>query len=285
MKKYKGLILVFLIIIALVFAYDYYKGLKTPSSVETSVFGEYTSSPYTTLKGNKPDFDPASLKAEAKEEYSRLDALGRCGAARATLGPETMPKDYEERGDISSVYPSGWEQAKYNGEWLYNRCHLIGWQLSAENDNERNLITGTRYFNVEGMLPFENMVADYIRETGNHVEYRVTPVYEGENLVCSGVQIEAYSIEDSGDGIEFNVYCYNVQPGVVIDYKSGESHSEDIEENTAEGEYILNVSSKKFHTSSCSSASSISDKNKDIFKGSRKSLINQGYSPAGCCNP
>ncbi|MBQ7897050.1 MAG: DNA/RNA non-specific endonuclease [Clostridia bacterium] len=285
MKKYKALILIFAIIIVLAFVYDYYKNLNDKNEIDTTVFGEYSSSPFTVINDNMPDFDTEELEASAREEYSPLDSLGRCGVASATLGPETMPKVYEERGDISGVYPSGWEQAKYDGEWLYNRCHLIGWQLSAENDNERNLITGTRYFNVEGMLPFENMVADYIRETGNHVEYRVTPVYEGKNLVCNGVQIEAYSIEDNGEGIQFNVYCHNVQPGVVIDYKSGESHSEKNDTESAQGEYILNVSSKKFHTASCSSASSISAKNKDTFKGSRKSLIDKGYSPAGCCNP
>ena len=181
---------------------------------------------FEVINDNKTSFSQSELTTTAYESYSSLDSLGRCGVAIASLGKETMPAPDEERGSISSVYPSGWVQAKYDiidGKYLYNRCHLIGWQLSAENANKRNLITGTRFFNTEGMLPYENMVADYIKETSNHVAYRVTPVYEGNNLVCSGVKIEAYSIEDNGDGLEFNVYCYNYQPGIVIDYRTGES--------------------------------------------------------------
>ena len=144
------------------------------------------------------------------------------------VGQELMPADGEKRGSIGQVKPTGWHTVKYDcvdGKYLYNRCHLIGWQLTAENANKQNLITGTRYLNIEGMLPFENMVADYVKETGNHVLYRVTPVFEGSNLVASGVQMEAWSVEDDGEGICFNVYCYNVQPGVEIDYASGESQA------------------------------------------------------------
>lgn len=195
-------------------------------SISLSEIPAYSGRPYIAINDNQPDFDFDNLSATAYESYADLDRLGRCGVAEAILGKETMPADDEERGTISGVYPSGWEQENYDcvdGGYLYNRCHLIGWQLSCENANEKNLITGTRYMNTEGMLPFENMVADYIRETGNHIAYRVTPVYDGNNLVASGVQVEAYSIEDNGDGICFNIYCYNVQPSIVIDYATGES--------------------------------------------------------------
>lgn len=207
----------------------------------------------------------------------------------------------------SSIYPSGWNQAKYegiSGGWLWNRCHLIGWQLSAENANRENLITGTRYMNISGMLPFENMVADYIRETGNHVAYRITPIYDGNNLVCSGVQMEAYSIEDSGDGVEFNVYCYNVQPGIKINYADGSSSfangtnnttssskpttSEEENtntNNTGSTKYVLNTNTKKFHYPSCGSAGRIAAKNYAESNQSRDSLIAQGYSPCGNCDP
>ena len=172
-----------------------------------------------------PNFTEEDFKAESFENYSELDSLGRCSIAYANLSKETMPKEDDERGDISSVIPTGWVQQKYNGEYLYNRCHLIGYQLSDEDANQQNLITGTRYFNVTGMLPFENQVADYIEKNeNNHVLYRVTPNFEGDNLLASGVQIEAYSIEDKGQGICFNVYIYNVQPGVTIDYATGKSY-------------------------------------------------------------
>lgn len=194
------------------------------SSVKVENVPTYTGNPYVVIDDNVPTFSSEELTTVGYEKYSPLDELGRCGVVIASCGKEIMPTG--ERGDISSVTPSGWCQAKYeiiSGKYLYNRCHLIGWQLSGEDDNECNLITGTQYLNIEGMLPFENMVADYIKETDNHVAYRVTPVYEGNNLVPSGVQMEAYSIEDDGEGICFNVYCYNVQPGVSIDYANGES--------------------------------------------------------------
>ena len=186
----------------------------------------YNGSLYVTLNDNIPVFSAAELTEEGYESYSPLDELGRCGVVIASLGIETMPAEDEERGSISHVYPSGWVQAKYdivNGKYLYNRSHLIGWQLSAENDNKCNLITGTRYFNADGMLPFENMVADYIKETGNHVAYRVTPVFIENDLVCIGVQMEAFSVEDEGEGVCFNVFVYNVQPGITINYTTGES--------------------------------------------------------------
>ena len=201
-------------------------GIATP--VDPKKLPSYSSSPYVVVNDNIPSFSSAELKTIGYESYSNLDSLGRCGVAIASCGKEIMPAEGEERGSISSIKPTGWVQASYSGVsggYLWNRCHLIGWQLSAENANKKNLITGTRYMNVEGMLPFENMVADYIQETNNHVAFRVTPIFEGNNLVCSGVQIEAYSIEDNGEGIMFNVYCYNVQPGITIDYATGNSFS------------------------------------------------------------
>ena len=199
-------------------------GLKPPAAVVMDDIPDYSGQPYVVLEDNWPDFDAGELTLEAFETYSELDALGRCGPAYANICLEIMPT--EPRGDIGQVKPSGWQTAKYDcvdGKYLYNRCHLIGYQLAWENANRKNLITGTRYMNVEGMLPFENMVDDYVENTGNHVLYRVTPVFEGANLVASGVQLEAFSVEDEGEGVCFNVYVYNVQPGVGIDYATGES--------------------------------------------------------------
>jgi len=186
---------------------------------------DYTDAAYIPMYGNEPLFTTSDMTTDAFEMYSDLDALGRCGVAYANICEELMPDD--DRESIGSVKPSGWVQAKYDfveGKYLYNRCHIIGFQLAGENANAKNLITGTRYLNIEGMLPFENLVTDYVKETGNHVLYRVTPVFEEEELVCRGVRMEGYSVEDSGDGVCFHVYCYNVQPGVVIDYATGESH-------------------------------------------------------------
>lgn len=184
----------------------------------------YSNEAYVAINGNKPDFTEDDIKSTSYEYYSDLDSLGRCGVCIASVGKDLMPT--EERGSIGSVKPTGWQTVKYDsvdGRYLYNRCHLIGYQLTAENANNRNLITGTRYLNIAGMLPFENMVADYVKETGNHVIYRATPYFEGNNLVASGVQLEGYSVEDEGEGILFNVYCYNVQPGINIDYATGNS--------------------------------------------------------------
>ncbi len=188
---------------------------------------QFDGKPYVAVNGNEPQFTADEITDKYFEIYQPLDRYGRCTVAFACLGKETMPT--EERGEIGSVKPTGWHTVKYDcvdGKYLYNRCHLIGFQLSGENANKRNLITGTRYMNVDGMLTFENMVADYIDETGNHVMYRVTPVFEGDDLVARGVQIEGYSVEDEGDGICFNVFCFNNQPGVVIDYATGESVAE-----------------------------------------------------------
>lgn len=194
---------------------------------------EYPGEPFVALYNNVPDFDEKDKTTKSFEKYSDLDSLGRCGVAYANIGQDIMPT--EKRGDISSVKPSGWINKKYDtdlvdGGYIYNRCHLIGHQLAGEDDNEKNLITGTRYFNVDGMLPFENKVAEYIKGQKNgenkHVLYRVTPIYEGNNLVANGVEIEAYSVEDNGSGICFNVYIYNVHPGIKINYETGESSTE-----------------------------------------------------------
>ena len=185
----------------------------------------YSGQAYVEVNGNIPYFEDSELSAESYEYYSELDLLGRCGVCMASIGRDIMPT--EERGEIGGVRPSGWHTVKYpgmiDGNYLYNRCHLIGYQLAGENANTKNLITGTRYMNTEGMLPFENMVADYVRETGNHVMYRVTPVFEGDNLLSDGVLMEAKSVEDNGAGVLFNVFCYNVQPGIIINYENGES--------------------------------------------------------------
>ena len=196
------------------------------SSYSLDSIPDYSGSAYVNVNDNQPYFSDTDLTTTSFETYSELDGLGRCGVAYASVSTDTMPT--KERGSIGQIKPTGWHTVKYDcvdGKYLYNRCHLIGWQLTAENANKQNLITGTRYLNIEGILPFENMVADYVKETGNHVLYRVTPVFEGSNLVASGVQMEAWSVEDDGEGICFNVYCYNVQPGVEIDYASGESQA------------------------------------------------------------
>ena len=203
-------------------------GQGKQGTVTLGAIPEYDGEPYVAIEGNEPEFSEQELTEESFERYSELDSLGRCGAAVASVGQDLMPT--EKRGSIGQVKPSGWQTVKYDsvdGKYLYNRCHLIGYQLSGENANEQNLITGTRYMNVDGMLPFENLVADYVKETGNHVMYRVTPVFEGDNLVASGVQMEAYSVEDQGEGSSYNVYVYNVQPGISIDYATGESALEE----------------------------------------------------------
>ena len=249
---------------------------------------EFSGEPYVVINDNEPSFPAEDFTSEGFEEYSPLDDLGRCGVAYANVGLETMPT--EERGSISNVKPTGWKSVQYDfvdGKSLYNRCHLIGFQLTGENANRQNLITGTRYMNVDGMLPFENMVADYVKETENHVLYRVTPIFEGNNLVASGVQMEAQSVEDKGEGVCFNVYVYNNQPGVTIDYATGDSWaSDEAPAGTGkESTYILNTSSRKFHKPDCSSVETISPSNKKGYTGTREELINQGYEACGKCKP
>lgn len=296
----------------------------TASAFNAADVPAYSGKPYTAVNNNEPYFTSDNLTTEAFENYSELDALGRCGVAYANVCLETMPT--EKRGSISEVKPTGWHSVKYDnvdGKSLYNRCHLIGYQLTAENANQQNLITGTRYLNVDGMLPFENMVADYVKETDNHVLYRVTPIFTGDNLVADGVLMEGYSVEDEGDGICFCVYAYNVQPGITIDYATGDSwlSSEKGNSDSSSGgnsavsqsaadksgtqqaavqtesvketsvlvstgtEYILNTNTKKFHYPSCSSVKQMKASNKKEYTGSRDDLIAQGYDPCKKCNP
>ena len=282
---------------------------------------QYSGTPYTEVNGNQPSFSEADKSRGAFEEYSELDSLGRCGVAFARIGTDTMPT--EKRGAIGSVKPSGWHTVRYNGvvegNYLYNRCHLIGYQLAGENANTKNLITGTRYLNTQGMLPFEDKVAEYVKATGNHVLYRVTPIFEGEDLVADGVQMEAWSLEDAGVGVCFNVYCYNVQPGTQINYVTGDSQltenaeaiasaagsagdtsgdaaggegaasnteaTQDAPSDGTQGTYVLNTKSMKFHKPECSSVSTIKDVNKQDYSGARQDLIDEGYSPCGECKP
>ncbi len=199
-----------------------------PSATLDSIPEFDGETPYVIINENVPFFTEDEIVSVSYESYGELDGLGRCTVCIACVGVDIMPT--EERGSIGTVKPSGWQTVKYDfisGKYLYNRCHLIGYQLTGENANKKNLITGTRFLNIEGMLPFENMIADYVEETENHVMLRVTPIFEGENLVASGVLMEAWSVEDNGEGICFNIYAYNNQPGVIIDYATGDSHPEE----------------------------------------------------------
>ena len=286
----------------------------------------YSKQPYAVVNNNVPYFLESDLTDDSFEIYSELDDLGRCGTAYANVCTDIMPT--EERGEIGQVKPSGWHTVKYNdidGNYVYNRCHLIAYQLAGENADVQNLITGTRYLNVQGMLPFENQVADYVKGTNNHVLYRVTPIFEGENLVASGVLMEAKSVEDNGKDVQFCVYVYNVQPGIEIDYLTGEcslneSRPEKQEaanpkpqiqketpptptpvpevntppetqvQEAAEQEpqgtsYILNKNTKKFHYPNCSSVGEMKEKNKLPYTGDREDVISQGYVPCKRCNP
>ncbi len=276
---------------------DFFEDLDiTATSQSDSVFSldnipEYDDSPYVKIDDNIPDFsEEQKSSAKSFEEYGELDSLGRCTYAISCVGKDLMPT--EERGAIGSVKPTGWQIAKYDfidGKYLYNRCHLIGYQLTGENANECNLITGTRYLNIDGMLPFENDIADYIEITSNHVLYQVTPIFKGDNLVASGVHMQAYSVEDKGEGICFNIYCYNVQPGVEIDYATGnnklsaDSSTFSSTTQTDTQTFIINTNTKKFHKPECDSAKKMSSSNKKTYKGSRESLISNGYSPCQKC--
>lgn len=271
--------------------------IEAPEPEETSPYisldaiPEYDGSPYVVIDSNVPGFTTENFTYEAFETFAHLDDLGRCGTTYANVCQELMPT--ESRGDISSVYPSGWDNNPYDfvdGEYLYNRCHLIGFQLTGENANERNLVTGTRYMNVQGMLPFENMVADHVKEEDHHVLYRVTPIFAGTNLVCDGVQMEALCVEcaetpDPDDDFGFHVFCYNVQPGVEIDYATGANWEAVRNYDGPEYDYILNTSSKKFHSADCSNGQEMTGSNRSDVTCTRQELIDKGYKPAGCCNP
>ncbi len=250
----------------------------------------YSGEPYCVLYDNQPRFtSEEKVLTDAFEQYASRDSLGRCGVAFANLSTALMPD--EERESISSVTPSGWHNKSYDfvsGGWVYNRSHMIGFQLAGEQANADNLITGTRYLNTEGMLPFENMVADYIKETEHHVLYRVTPVFIGDDLLAQGVIMEAWSVEDGGEGICFCVFCYNVQPGVVFDYATGDNHAADeLPEDDAVVvvTFVLNTQSKKFHLPTCRYATSIKEENRQEYGGNRESLLADGYSPCGTCDP
>lgn len=287
--------------------------ITTASSFSLSDVPPYSGKAYISVNGNVPYFTAAELTTTSFETYSDLDTLGRCGVTYACIGQDLMPT--KERGSIGMVKPTGWHTVRYDdlvdGKYLYNRCHLIGYQLTGENANTQNLITGTRYLNIEGMLPFENMVADYIQETNNHVLYRVTPIFEGNNLLANGVLMEGYSVEDKGAGVSYCVFAYNVQPGIEIDYATGESKLADSaqqeEQKTAtvtptpspepekqepatgseasQADYILNTNTKKFHYPTCSSVNDMKEKNKQEFFGTRDETIALGYSPCGRCKP
>lgn len=256
---------------------------------------------WVVVNNNLPFFTDEEITTDVFETYSELDSLGRCGIAYANICQELMPT--EPRGEIGQVKPSGWghnnKYASVDGGYIWNRCHLIGFQLAGENANEKNLITGTRYLNIEGMLPFEDMVADYVHKTNNHVLYRVTPIYDGNNLIADGVLMEGWSVEDNGGGVCFNVYAYNCQPGIEINYITGDNWETttssgsdeiviDVPANSDSGtqmEYVLNTNSKKIHYPDCESAVQTSEKNKKTVTGTRDNLIAQGYTPCGVCKP
>ena len=295
-----------------------------PTGEGTSAFSlreipAYSGTPYTEVNGNQPYFTEEELTTQSFETYSELDSLGRCGVAYANVGQDLMPT--EPRGEIGAVKPTGWHLVKYDnvdGKYLYNRCHLIAYMLAAENANPQNLITGTRYLNVQGMLPFETKVCDYVKNTGNHVLYRVTPIFDGDNLLADGVLMEAYSVEDAGEGICFCVFAYNVQPGIGIDYATGDNWAEgsgtyqstvasvaeetpvpqpetdtavqitpesSVSQESRETTYVLNTNTMKFHYPTCSSVDDMKEKNKQIYTGSRDEVINMGYVPCKRCNP
>ena len=255
------------------------------SSLSVSEVPEYSGEPYVVINENQPDFSEEDMTKDSFETYSDLDSLGRCQSAYANVGQDLMPTG--ERGNISRIKPSGWQTAKYDivdGKYLYNRCHLIGYQLTAENANEKNLITGTRYMNVDGMLPFENMVADYVRETGSHVLYRVTPIFEGDNLVAKGVKMEAYSVEDKGDSVCFNVFVYNVQPGITIDYANGNSKlngdTEQEPEASVSGEIRGNARSKIYHCPGQAAYEEMEDSNNLVIFQTEQEAMDAGYRKA-----
>lgn len=297
---------------------------STANSGGEIAIAEYNGLAYVPVNDNVPFFTTADKKPTSFERYDELDALNRCTLTFACIGKDLMPT--EDRGEIGMIKPSGWQTVKYDcvsGKYLYNRCHLIGFQLTGENANKNNLITGTRYLNIDGMLVFEDMVADYIKETNNHVLYRVTPVFLGNNLVAHGVLMEGFSVEDNGDGITFNVYCYNVQPQIGIDYATGNSWlltdkpatntsqstsaSANSSVNTSQSvdtsvsnsastltshshsasivTFVFNTNTKKFHLPTCSSATDMKAENRQDFYGTKQEAIDLGYTACGVCKP
>ena len=267
-------------------------GCEEPGAVQSpgidlNAIAVWDGQPYVVVDNNEPGFTEADLTTNAFEQYSALDSLGRCGTAYACVGQALLAD--EDRGSIASITPTGWVNREYDfidGNYLYNRCHLLGFQLTGNSANKRNLITGTRYLNIQGMLPFENQVADHVKDFGHHVLYRVTPVFHQEELVCRGVQMEAYCVEcGNEDPFMFHVFCYNIQPGVLIDYQTGESTFSEIGLNSEKKTYVLNTSSKKFHDPDCSNADNISQKNREEITCTREELLYRGYEPCGVCKP
>ena len=313
MKRYASLILTYLLVITLslgtVFSVAPAVSAAASSKITISNVPAYSDSAWVEINNNTPYFTESEITTKVFETYSDLDGLGRCGVAYANICKDIMPA--EERGTIGMIKPSGWQTVKYDfvdGKYLYNRCHLIGYQLAGENANVKNLITGTRYLNIVGMLDFENTVSGYLEEKpNNHVLYRVTPIFKGDNLVASGVEMEGYSVEDKGKGVCFNVYCYNVQPGVTINYADGtscETKSDNIRtvprvntpsttnnsnaqtvDNKKSYTYVLNTNTHKFHRPDCGSVSDMKEKNKKYSSDDRETIINNGYSPCKRCNP
>ena len=251
---------------------------------DLSTVADFSGAPYTEINGNVPFFTEEDMTTDSYESYSPLDELGRCGVCMACIGTDLMPEG--DRGNISSVHPSGWHSVRYDcveQESLYNRSHLIAYQLAGENANERNLISGTRYLNAYAMLDFEESVGDYVRETGNHVLYRVTPDFRGNELIARGLLMEAMSVEDNGRDILYCVYCYNVQPGILIDYETGDS-----ELAPPDGEvhsFVINTNSRKIHLPSCQAAIDMKEKNKQEYVGTYEDLVAQGYVPCPDCHP
>ena len=274
----------------------------TASITETEDMFQYNEVPQYSgqavykVHNNEPYFTKKEITDKSFEDYMPLDKLGRCQTATACLGTETLPD--APRGDIGQIKPAGWHTVKYpeyiNGSYLYNRCHLIAYELSAENANEKNLITGTRYMNVSGMLPYENMTTDYIENTKNHVMYRATPIFVDDELVCRGVLLEGLSVEDKGVGLKFCVFCYDIQPNISIDYATGDSkrspgfndYQPKAEDDTAvKSNYVLNNNTMTFHKPDCSSVAKMSDKNKSYSSAAREQIMDEGYEPCQICNP
>ena len=328
-KKFASIVILLFIILQVVGIYfqdeikNFINKYVTVESYALSDIPEYNNEPYVVINNNEPEFSDEDKTTKSFEKYDNLDYLGRATKAFANISTDLMPT--EKRGNIGMVKTSGWHTVKYDivdGKYLYNRCHLIGYQLTGENANEKNLITGTRYLNIEGMLPFENMVADYVKETDQHVMYRVTPVFEGDNLLAAGVLMEGKSVEDNGEGVLFCVFAYNVQPGVSIDYATGESSAdgtivndtsaqEEIKQSTSTSvqqeetqqpadtsvtqqetsqseetqTYVLNTNTHKFHKPGCYSVEKIKPENYAEFTGTREEAIAYGYDPCKNCNP
>lgn len=293
MKHIRRILVIFIALLAAVvlsvffLRFVYSQKQQTASYFVYEDVPEYAGEPYAVINSNHVFFE--EVNTESYVLPGPLDDLGRVTEARACIGPDLLPE--EERGLIGMIKPTGWQTKRYDDliedKYLYNRCHLIAYMLSGLNAEKENLFTGTRYLNVTGMLPWEIAVYDYIEETGNHVEYHVLPVFSGNDLVCRGVLMQAKSAEDNGRGLEFCVFCYNVQPGVVIFYEDGSSEREVTRDMpvSSKQDYILNINTGRFHYPDCDSVKEMKEKNKKEVYASRDELIDQGYVPCGACNP